>query len=104
MLSINVSPNIENRFKQVVNKEFNGNYDKAMEKMLYLMELELAETAEDLAAFDERENEPNLDFEEFVKKKDWQNERLNELLFMLSQEKSLENVWDNQYDEVWNDV
>lgn len=35
---------------------------------------------------------------------DFRNERLKELLFMLSQEKSLGNVWDNQYDEFLKEV
>ncbi len=42
--------------------------DKSVSDMVNeAVKLTLAEDAEDLAAFDERKREPNLDFEQFVK-------------------------------------
>ena len=42
--------------------------DKTISDMVNeAVKLTLAEDAEDLAAFDERKREPNLDFEQFVK-------------------------------------
>ena len=42
--------------------------DKSISDMVNdAVKLALAEDAEDLAAFDERKREPNLDFEQFVK-------------------------------------
>ena len=42
--------------------------DKSISDMVNdAVKLALAEDAEDLAAFDERRREPNLDFEQFVK-------------------------------------
>jgi hypothetical protein len=42
--------------------------DKSISDMVNeAVKLTLAEDAEDLAAFDERKREPNLDFEQFVK-------------------------------------
>ena len=42
--------------------------DKSISDMVNeAVRLALAEDAEDLAAFDERKKEPNLDFEQFVK-------------------------------------
>jgi hypothetical protein len=45
-----------------------ANSDRSISDMVNdAVKLTLAEDAEDLAAFDERKREPNLDFEQFVK-------------------------------------